>query len=246
MNYLQRCAHPTTKGNRFFVKCIILAHMMSASIGTSVSSNVAPAVVRAVNVNNRGQVLGLWWTDKKILNEAAPGLATLTQKEVETAKEEVNKINLVSKIRYSMLALKGDFMDVSGSTVRYDLIKGSPKFQEYLTLVRQLEYVNLKELNVFERRAFLINIYNSLVIHALVEGLLKASPGGSLSRLQVRHIESFNIDVSNMKKRFIYPNDAISHVKLCHFFYHYTNSFKAILKPLHILFLFAVVCVCQL
>lgn len=110
-----------------------------------------------------------------------------------TEGEIMKTTSLVSKMRLTMLNLKGDFMDPSGSSVRYDLIKGSPKFQEYLSLTRQLKFVNMSEMNKNERKAFLINIYNSLVIHSLVEGLLKKFPGGSLSRLQMYSSASYNI-----------------------------------------------------
>jgi hypothetical protein len=148
-----------------------------------------PTTARAVGgTSMKGQVIGFWRTDKKILNDR-PTSAVPSQpsKDLNVPEEATSTQNLVTKIRYSLLSLKGDFMvaTATGTTVRYDLIKESPKFQEYLELVRQLEYVDMKEMTDDERKAFLINIYNSLVIHALVEGLLKSFPGGTLSRLQV-------------------------------------------------------------
>ena len=128
-----------------------------------------------------GQVIGIWWTNKKILNRNTPDLDISSSGEmIATATSK-----LVKDIRYSLLTLKGDFMDSAGTTVRYDLIRKSQKFSDYLKLVRKLEFVNMNEMTLQERKAFLINIYNSLVIHALVEGLLGKFPGGSLSRLQV-------------------------------------------------------------
>ena len=128
-----------------------------------------------------GQVIGIWWTNKKVLNQNTPDLEISSSGEmVATATSK-----LVKDIRYSLLTLKGDFMDSAGTTVRYDLIRKSQKFSDYLQLVRKLEFVDMNEMTLQERKAFLINIYNSLVIHALVEGLLGKFPGGSLSRLQV-------------------------------------------------------------
>ena len=163
--------------NFFSVRCVIFIQVMSTICGGTVSQAL-PAGVKDGTVSRKGQVLGPWWTEKIVLNQNS---ATSTPR----TPSEISEMNLIKKIRYSMLSLKGDFMDPTGSSVRYDLIKESPKFQEYLVLVRQLEYVNLREMGTLERRAFLINIYNSLVIHALVQGMLKKFPGGSLSRIQV-------------------------------------------------------------
>lgn len=142
----------------------------------------------AMTAVTKGQVLGIWWTKKVVLNES-PFLKSppLNENETIIAVEEISKMKppLITQIRFSMLSLKGDFMDASGSTVRYDLIKESPKFLEYLELVQKLKYVDMNSMDKNERKAFLINIYNTLVIHSLVEGLLRSFPGGSLSRLQV-------------------------------------------------------------
>ena len=159
------------------VRCIIFIQVMSTICGGTVTQAL-PAGLKDGTVSRKGQVLGLWWTEKMILNENP---ATPTPR----TPSEISEMNLIKKIRYSMLSLKGDFMDPTGTSVRYDLIRESPNFQDYLVLVRQLEYVNIKEMGTLERRAFLINIYNSLVIHALVQGMLKKFPGGSLSRIQV-------------------------------------------------------------
>lgn len=131
-----------------------------------------------------GQVMGLWWTEKEVLNSALKAALPVIE-EQSCYMETKSSFDLIQKIRYSMLSLKGDFMDPLGTTVQYDLIKQSPQYQEYLVLVRQLEFVDMSGMSLQERKAFLINTYNSLVIHALVEGLLKKFPGGTLSRLQV-------------------------------------------------------------
>lgn len=137
------------------------------------------AVGKQTNIS--GQVIGIWWTKKQILNPNTPGVDISSIGEmVPTATSK-----LVKDIRYSLLTLKCDFMDSAGTIVRYDLIRKSQKFSDYLQLVRKLEFVDMNEMTLQERKAFLINIYNSLVIHALVEGLLGKFPGGSLSRLQV-------------------------------------------------------------
>lgn len=158
-----------------------------AARGTVSSSNANTAAIgrTAVKSNGSGQVLGLWWTTKKVLNDGSRVLLPPSGESETISNDMTSKNNLVKKIRYSMLNLKGDFMDPKGTSVRYDLMKESPKFLEYVDLVRELKFINMGEMSVEERKAFLINIYNSLVIHALVEGLLPKFPGGSLSRIQV-------------------------------------------------------------
>lgn len=151
-----------------------------SSLWSTISKSAA--VTKQTNFQKcSGQVIGIWWTEKHVLNQNKPILSMPSGGE----KTDVGTIDLVKDIRYSLLTLKGDFMDSAGTSVRYDMIQKSPKYLKYLELVHQLESVDMNEMTLQERKAFLINIYNSLVIHALVEGLLGKFPGGSLSRLQV-------------------------------------------------------------
>jgi hypothetical protein len=134
----------------------------------------------------KGQVIGLWYTSKNVLND-------IPSKEPLTADQIMKTSVLISKMRFMMLSLKGDFMDEGGTSIRYDLIKGSPKFLEYIDLTHQLKFISMAQMSVNEKKAFLINIYNSLAIHSLVEGLLKPFPGGTLSRAQMYASASYNI-----------------------------------------------------
>ena len=168
------------------VKCIAVLGMTTLKVGGTLPATSDAVITRKMVTKPRtaGQVMGLWWTDKEVLNRA-PQAPTLPIEEQSHYMETKLSFDLIQKIRYSMLSLKGDFMDELGTTVRYDLIKQSPQYQDYLALVSQLEFVDMSTMSLQERKAFLINTYNSLVIHALVEGLLKKFPGGTLSRLQV-------------------------------------------------------------
>eukprot|EP01041_Mallomonas_annulata_P003434 gene3434-6816_t len=136
----------------------------------------------------RTQVLGPWWTNKRILNDGVQGIANSNINECELTASEI-----VSTMRRSMLALKGEFMDEDGLQVNYPSIKESPKFQEYCEIARTLKSTNILSLTLQERKAFFINVYNTLVIHALVEGMLESFPGGSLSRLKLYASASYNI-----------------------------------------------------
>lgn len=82
-----------------------------------------------------------------------------------------------------MLALMGAHMDSLGTSVDYSAMKTSEKYRDYCALVKKLNHVDLKALDSSAKKAFLVNIYNCLVIHGLVEGLLSSFPGGTISRL---------------------------------------------------------------
>lgn len=178
----------SSSNSRFYllVKCISVIGMSTLKVNATLSTSSDAVISRKMLSKPRttGQVMGLWWTEKEVLN-SAPKAALPLIEEQSCYMETKSSFDLIQKIRYSMLSLKGDFMDPLGTTVQYDLIKQSPQYQEYLVLVRQLEFVDMSGMSLQERKAFLINTYNSLVIHALVEGLLKKFPGGTLSRLQV-------------------------------------------------------------
>lgn len=165
-----------------FLRCVTIIGLLSTRAGGAISSTNTAMVHKS---GGSGQVLGLWWTEKRVLNESPDASMSPSAEMAANTEDVTSRLDLVKKIRYTMLTMKGDFMDPTGSSVRYDLIKASPKFLEYLDLVRQLKFIDMSQMSVEERKAFLVNIYNSLVIHALVEGLLKKFPGGSLSRIQV-------------------------------------------------------------
>jgi hypothetical protein len=59
----------------------------------------------------------------------------------------------------------------------------SDTFADFVSLTRQLKTLDICSISPLERKAFMINIYNSLTIHALVKGVL-ADPSSSTSRLK--------------------------------------------------------------
>ena len=133
----------------------------------------------------RGQVLGPWWTSKQVLNHEIDG---------ETRnKDPISAESLARSLRTSMLTLKSKYMAEDGSSVNYDALKESQAFKEYVRLAADLKRISLLDLSPAARKAFLINIYNSLCIHAITEGLLSTFPGGSLSRLKLYAKASYQI-----------------------------------------------------
>lgn len=82
--------------------------------------------------------------------------------------EDADPTKLVAQIRKKMLMVKGAAMSEEGDSVDYSKVKESQAFADYLKLVKQLKHVDMASLSQNERKAFLINLYNSLVIHAII------------------------------------------------------------------------------
>lgn len=137
---------------------------------------------------HKGQVLGVWYAAKKILNEDIKSCNDNLMLNIPLSTSD-----LVKSIRLSMLDMKAQFMDGDGYSVNYIEMKASDKFSDYLSLSKHLSDLDVSRLSLAEKKAFFINIYNTLVIHALVEGLLETFPGGSLSRLKLYATASYNI-----------------------------------------------------
>lgn len=69
-----------------------------------------------------------------------------------------------------MLQLKSEYMLENGKCVDYKMVKDSALFKEYSNeLAPQLQYVNLDNITENGKKAFFINIYNTLTIHGLIE-----------------------------------------------------------------------------
>lgn len=96
----------------------------------------------------------------------------LNKSDVNLVASNQSPNDLVTDIRYKMLSIKGEAMSDDGSSVDYNKVRDSQSFNEYKVLVQQLKFVDLKSLTADQLQSFLINIYNSLVIHSIIEGLL--------------------------------------------------------------------------
>jgi Protein of unknown function, DUF547 len=127
--------------------------------------------------------MGIWWTRLVILNDEV----------YHEVQEFSTPVALSKSVRKIILSLKGTFIDEHGLKVNYGLMKGSELYSEYKHLVSRLRSVDMALLSSDEKKAFLINIYNGLIIHALVEGLLSSFPGGTLSRLQLYASAAYRI-----------------------------------------------------
>eukprot|EP00605_Chrysophyceae_sp_TOSAG23-4_P002150 GSChrysophyteH1.ASY1.ANO1.2378.1 assembled CDS len=97
-----------------------------------------------------------------------------------------------------MLALKSAHMSESGDSVNYTSIKNSVEYKEYCRLAKSLSTIELGSLPEHTRKGFLINVYNCLCIHALVEGVLRWSMFGiSVARLKMYSSAAYNIGGHN-------------------------------------------------
>lgn len=155
--------------------------------GLSLRNNYGLLAMSATSVVPRGQVLGPWWTDKRVLNPSC------SVSEDGSSQGAVSAAALAKSLRMSMLGLKSQFMSDDGSSVNYEALRESEAFKEYVKLTADLRKIDLGDLPPPARRAFLINVYNCLCIHALTEGLLSSFPGGSLSRLKLYAKSSYQI-----------------------------------------------------
>lgn len=84
----------------------------------------------------KGQIIGLWWKDKKVMNESG--------NDENLTPSEKTPVELVAEIRKRMLSIKGQAMSDDGSSVDYAKVRDSESFAEYKQLVKQLKFVQLK------------------------------------------------------------------------------------------------------
>jgi hypothetical protein len=83
-------------------------------------------------------------------------------------------------------------MNNDGSLVNYNDIKKSDNFQQYILLIQKLHNININDFNNNEKKSIYINIYNCLILHAIINGLLDIN-GGTISRLKLYATASYNI-----------------------------------------------------
>ena len=137
----------------------------------------------------KGQIIGWWWKDKAVLNDNEN---TDSRPANSSSIVTLSANELVKGIRKKMLKLKAQSMTEDGKSVNYEDIKVSRTFSEYLDLVRQLKFISMEQLSESEKKSFLINIYNCLILHAIISGLLDLK-GGTLARMKLYATASYNI-----------------------------------------------------
>jgi hypothetical protein len=85
-------------------------------------------------------------------------------------------INLAGEVKSSLNQFKASVMDQKGRFVDYHQLSQSPAFQAYCELVSQLARFDYRSLvSPTQRLSFWINLYNSLVIHGVVQEAIQYS-----------------------------------------------------------------------
>lgn len=87
---------------------------------------------------------------------------------------------VAEELRTKIASLYDLALSDDGSSVDYGLLRDSAEFQEFVEATEELQNVDLFGMSVNEKKAFFINIYNALVIHAMV---VKGPPSTFLERL---------------------------------------------------------------
>jgi hypothetical protein len=165
--------------------------MVSSSFFIAYALLLAFYINMSTSLYNRGQVLGLWYTNKRILNPTITSTGSSSQSD-KTAS--ITATDLVKNLKITIEKIKLSGISEDGMKVDYTKIKASQAYQQYRHLVSALQEINLSSLTSYEKKALFINTYNCLTIHALIEGLLASFPGGLLSRLQLYASASYIID----------------------------------------------------
>lgn len=139
----------------------------------------------------RGQVLGPLCTGVSVLNSSdVPGDATsATSYKGATVGEQM---------KVTVLELRSTFLKEDSGRIDYAAIRESELFRfRLLAIARQLLEVDMGAMSVGERKSFLINVYNSLVMHGLAHTAGTHSAwqylGDTVSRLQFYASIGYNI-----------------------------------------------------
>eukprot|EP00299_Pterocystis_sp_00344_P003472 c14230_g1_i1.p1 GENE.c14230_g1_i1~~c14230_g1_i1.p1 ORF type:complete len:295 (+),score=67.54 c14230_g1_i1:24-908(+) len=103
---------------------------------------------------NKAQVMGFWWETKSILNK------TKTQSAVSLSGSAI-----AQQMKTTIQSLLAAFLTDDGNKVNIKAMTNSSQFTQYKTLIQSLPSIDLSEMDDTTRRAFFINIYNSLVVH---------------------------------------------------------------------------------
>lgn len=93
-------------------------------------------------------------------------------------------------LRKLILQIFATFLSADGKKVDYKGIQESAMFETYKAMARELQRVDLQELNKDDKLAFFINIYNALVIHGNIE---KGTPVNTWQRYKFFSTTSYDI-----------------------------------------------------
>jgi len=86
----------------------------------------------------------------------------------EKSRPSSSAEDVVKKLRVSITSLKAAHMNEDGSQVDYQGMAASPQFQDYVETARLLIDHDPSLFAEDQRKAFFLNIYNSLTLHGMV------------------------------------------------------------------------------
>lgn len=106
----------------------------------------------------------------KILNRAPTGLEAfpMVGESIIDSPHETGQA-IAKKLFRICLIMEADFMKENNGKVgvNYPALRGSGIFQEFIKCAQELCSVDLDAMTEIDRRAFFINVYNALTIHAI-------------------------------------------------------------------------------
>ena len=106
----------------------------------------------------------------------------------QAVEAKMSAEKLAEEIRNQMAELHDAFISDDG--VDYSALAKSSAFSEFERLTLNLHHVNLKELNNDQKKAFFMNIYNAIVIHAFC---VNGCPSSILAKVSLFSKASYNI-----------------------------------------------------
>lgn len=89
-----------------------------------------------------------------------------------------------------VIVLYGRAVNISTNEVDYSSLHNSPDFHQYLVSAKKLRYFDPLLLSHTERKAFFLNVYNSLMIHAIT---VMSKPRTMFERISMYNTAAYNI-----------------------------------------------------
>ncbi|EEF48439.1 electron transporter, putative [Ricinus communis] len=86
---------------------------------------------------------------------------------------------IASRLRFLFYAISEAYTSEDGKHIDYRTIHGSEEFHRYLRIIQELQRVEFQDIPREEKLSFFINLYNMMVIHAI---LVLGHPDGALER----------------------------------------------------------------
>lgn len=86
---------------------------------------------------------------------------------------------LAEDLRRRVMEMYNKFLSSEGKSIDYKALAASSEFQNYVLATTRLQTIDIKDMDISSKKAFFINIYNALVIHA---SIVHGKPKGFLNR----------------------------------------------------------------